>query len=88
MARCRGCGAHIVFVRTKNGAKMPCDPGHVVIKRADPLFDGDRVVATVVTDDGQTVRGVAHQEDDDPDALVVGRPPHWASCPAAGRRWR
>lgn len=41
MPFCKSCNAEIVWIRTKGGRMMPCDPK----------------VLTVVTDAGETVRG-------------------------------
>jgi len=41
MAKCRGCGAEIIWLQTEKGKPMPCDPGKV----------------TVVTEKGQVVSG-------------------------------
>lgn len=44
-ATCRGCGAHIVWIRTKAGRLNPCDPKELA----------------VVTEAGEVVRGrVSH----------------------------
>jgi len=85
MTTCKGngCGAAVVWVKTKRGKQMPCDIDRLTVKRRHPLFDKDRERATVVTDDGEVVDGVLAGTGDDPEDLVVGRRPHWASCPAA-----
>lgn len=49
---CRGCGVYIEWVKTTKGKWMPVDPALV----------------TVVTKDGDTVRGYI---------------PHWSTCPKA-----
>lgn len=40
-AKCKGCQADIVWIKTTNGKNMPCDPKKVVI----------------VTENGETVSG-------------------------------
>jgi hypothetical protein len=57
MPFCRSCNAEIVWIKTKAGKLMPLDPP----------------VLTVVTDQGETVRG---------------RESHWATCPGAGEHRR
>lgn len=54
MEQCVGCHADVVWIRTIAGKMMICNPR----------------VLTVVTDEGQTIRG---------------REPHWGSCPARDR---
>lgn len=41
MSKCRGCKADIIWVKTKAGKAMPCDPKKV----------------TIVTEEGETVQG-------------------------------
>ena len=41
MSKCKGCGAEIVWIKTKVGKAMPCDTHKVII----------------VTDEGETVAG-------------------------------
>ncbi|WP_420768732.1 hypothetical protein ACNR9V_03105 [Parageobacillus thermoglucosidasius] len=31
MAKCKGCGAEIVWIKTPNGKAMPCDPEKKVL---------------------------------------------------------
>lgn len=41
MNKCKGCGAEIVWIKTKAGKAMPCDTNKV----------------TIITDNGETVIG-------------------------------
>lgn len=41
MQKCRGCGAEIIFVQSKNGKHIPCDPK----------------LRTIVTEEGNVVKG-------------------------------
>lgn len=41
MANCRGCGAEIIWFKTKNDKSMPCDANKV----------------TIITENGETVTG-------------------------------
>lgn len=54
MSTCNGCNAEIVWVKTAGGKRMPCDPA----------------IVTVVTDQGDVVKG---------------RVPHWVTCPASSK---
>ena len=31
MSKCKGCGAEIVWIKTKSGKAMPCDTNKVII---------------------------------------------------------
>lgn len=41
MAKCKGCGAEIIWLETKNGKAMPCDEKK----------------QTIITENGETVTG-------------------------------
>ena len=41
MSKCKGCGAEIVWIKTKAGKNMPCDEKKI----------------TIVTDSGETITG-------------------------------
>jgi hypothetical protein len=76
---CKACGKPIVFITTVAGKKMPCD---AMVRAYEPDADGPD---TIITKDGQTVRGRVLAPAADGGKL--GRIPHWASCPgAAGLR--
>jgi len=74
---CKLCGADILFVRTKLGARMPLDP--------EPNSDG--TVELEEDDEGDTVAVVTgnltlfHQDS-------VRYMPHWATCPGDIERVR
>ena len=73
MAKCRYCGAEIVFVRTERGKSMPCDP---VIRsyREEP-----RGPVKILTAEGRVVS--ARLPGPDEAAHGVGHIPHFATCP-------
>lgn len=48
---CKACGKPIVFITTVAGKKMPCD---AMVRAYEPDADGPD---TIITKDGQTVRG-------------------------------
>ena len=76
---CKACGKPIVFITTVAGKKMPCD---AMVRAYEPDADGPD---TIITKDGQTVRGRVLAPAADGGKL--GRIPHWASCSgAAGLR--
>ena len=71
MARCKSCGAEIVWIKTKLGRSMPCDE-KLLPYREDPN-GGD----FVITDRGETIRCTLQFE-----GLPTGlaRKSHWATC--------
>lgn len=76
MARCRGCGANIEWIRTRAGKNMPVDPAPVFV-----ITGTGR--GTFITDDGDTITGSASQENSG--GAQVGFISHFATCLAAGR---
>ena len=73
MARCRSCGAEIVWVLMKSGNSMPCNPALV------PFWAKLKGKGKVVTQDGDLVSREFEGSMDD--MTNVGRIPHWATCP-------
>ena len=75
MAKCRGCGASIVWLQTANGKMMPCDPTPV------PYWEKEKATGKIVTKDGRIVscefHGVFGEQ------TGVGYIPHFATCPNA-----
>lgn len=51
MSKCRSCNAEIIWIETKSGKMMPCDP--------TPLADGEGVLGKVV-DDGSGTLYISH----------------------------
>ena len=71
---CRSCAARIVFIKTRAGKSMPCDPAPVRY-RLNPesstkvvTMAGDVVSCEIVTDQGE--------------ADGTGYTPHWSTCNA------
>ena len=73
MARCRSCGAEIIWVKTRAGRDMPCDPGLI------PFWAKLKAKDKVVTQEGDVVSCLL--EGDPQEITGVGRVPHWATCP-------
>ena len=76
MARCRGCGAEIDWIRTRAGKNMPVDPEPVFVA----VNDGSDVF---VTDEGEVIHGRKVPANDD--SAGVAFVSHWATCPVAGQ---
>lgn len=80
MAKCKGCGAEIVWVKTHAGKSMPCDP------QVFDIVEDPKCKTIYVTEGGRTVRGFASGNGQITlDILPTGRGrvAHWATCPAA-----
>ena len=77
MSKCKACGAGIIFIRTKAGKFMPCNPHGV------PFWKNDDGKETVITKDGETVR--CDFKGDPNNVTDIGYLPHWVSCPAADK---
>ena len=73
MAKCRSCGAEIVWMQMRSGASMPCDPALV------PFWAKLKGKGKIVTQDGDLVS--CEFEGPMDDMTNVGRIPHWATCP-------
>ncbi len=73
MAKCRSCGAEIVWVLMKSGNSMPCDPALV------PFWAKFHGKGKVVTQEGDVVS--CEFEGPLDDMTNVGYIPHWATCP-------
>ena len=79
--KCKACGAPIIWVKTKDGKHVPCNPEEIEI---DPA--GAKTMC-VVTDDGGLEWGSPVNRDSLflPDRTVTGRVSHFATCPAANK---
>ena len=76
MARCKKCGAPIVWVKTPDNRWMPCDEGLVEYHAGStPGFED-----YVVNDKGEVIQ-CTFDFQCDPDGLA--RFPHWKTCPFA-----
>ena len=73
MAKCKACGANIIWLQLKSGKIEPCDPQRIPYK-TDP--EGKLVL---VTPEGKIARGNI-----DLDSDSFGYQSHFATCPAAG----
>lgn len=77
MAKCRGCGANIVFIKLSTGKSTPCN-ANMVLYKEDP-----HGVERVITPNGENIRCTL-------DATIknasgYGYKPHWGDCPAADK---
>lgn len=76
MATCRLCGAEIRWIRTKGGAKMPCNPEKVYYRLNGSLNE------RIVTSKGEviTCRTMNPHTDNIRQADGWGYVPHFATC--------
>lgn len=77
MAKCRSCGAEIIWVKLASGKSMPCDAESVTYWADDK---GDDMV---VTPNGEVVR--ARLSGEASEATGIGYISHFATCPNADR---
>lgn len=77
MARCKGCGAEILWIKTAGGKSIPCDPALVRYKEA-PGAKGK-----IVTAGGTVVSAELNVPADE--ATGIGHISHWATCPVANK---
>jgi hypothetical protein len=94
MARCKTCGAEIIFIKTPSGRYMPCNPAKCEYVRNDATGK-----ATIITLTGETVRADCPPQipqikpnDTISDITIThieaGYVPHWATCPTASEHRR
>ncbi len=75
MAKCKSCGAEIIWVKTAGGNRMPCDPDLIV------YWERSGATGKIVTPNGSVL---SCDFDGDPQtATGIGYVPHWATCPYA-----
>ncbi len=86
--QCRGCHAIIRWVKTRAGRPMPVDPERL----EEWLVEEEQVVLstnetpnlrwiTLVTLEGDTVKGIQGSVITPGARRVLGYIPHWVSCP-------
>lgn len=76
-AKCKACGADLVFIPTKAGRVMPCDAQKIPYRDAwGERVKGDTL--KLITEDGMLTYGVL-----DFDSDKIGYQSHFATCPAA-----
>lgn len=76
MAKCKACGAEIVWLKLKSGKMHPCDAEGVFYK---PNGGPDRII----THEGEVVSGTIVEHPKDTMLLLHGWSSHFATCPFA-----
>ena len=74
MAKCKACGAPIIFIRTQGGKKMPCDPEQRM------YWQRKGAKEKIVTPNGEVINCALDGETIN-NATGIGYVPHWATCP-------
>ena len=73
MAKCKACGAEIIWIEMKTGKNMPCNAQKIPYKNTFPKGN-----LLLITPDGRLARGELDLNSDD-----YGYESHFATCPAA-----
>lgn len=81
MGKCKGCGREIIWIMTRSGKAMPCDPEPVPCWKVSKemsnakeklvLGNGDVISCSL-----EKIPGIN---------VSFGYVPHWSTCPAAGQ---
>ena len=79
MAKCKSCGAPVVWRETPRGKWLPLDEGMIPYKADTKGTD------VLVNDSGEVIR-CRLSFDGAPDGMA--RMPHWATCPNADKHRR
>ena len=77
MAKCKGCGAEIIWIKTNTGKSMPCDPAMVT------YWEKPKALGKVVTPNGEILSCVFEGELEK--ATGAGYISHFSTCPKADR---
>lgn len=78
MGRCRSCGQLVVWIRTRGGKNMPCDPQMLTYRQS--ATGKERIVTTA----GDVVSAEV-VESGAADSTGIGYISHFATCPNAAR---
>ena len=83
LAQCRGCQAAVVWVHMRESGKaMPCDPD-VLTEWLDETAGKAASTRTLITSDGVAITGRRGTAIEPGTREVIGRVPHWVTCPQA-----
>lgn len=76
MAKCRGCGAEIIWIMSSSGKLIPCDPELV------RYWQKPKAKGKIVTPIGEVLSCEFEGEQDE--ATGYGYVSHFSTCPQAG----
>lgn len=74
MAKCKACGARIMWIPTEKGGMMPCDPKPI------PYKEDQAGNLTLITSEGKVIKAKA-----DATSESKGFVSHFATCPEADK---
>ena len=77
MSKCRSCNADIIWLKTKTGKHIPCNP--VLVK----YWQKHGGTKKIVTPDGDVISCETEPGLFDRTADGSGYIPHWSTCPKA-----
>ena len=77
MAKCRGCGAEIIWIKLKSGKLIPCNPKPVYIENGSAK-------EVIITTDGRVSNGRQEYVKSNNPAIIRGYVSHFATCPMSG----
>jgi len=77
MAKCRSCGAEIIWIKTSAGKMMPCNPIGV------RYWEQPKAKGKIITPNGEVLSCVF--EGDERKATGIGYAPHWSTCKSASQ---
>jgi len=80
MAKCKSCGAEIVWIKTSASKSMPCDAQQVL------YWEKPKAKGKIVTRNGEVISCVF--EGDLDKATGIGYIPHWGTCSSAASHKR
>lgn len=80
MAKCKSCGAEIIWVKMRSGKSAPCNPEPIHYRK---LVHGIENMLILVTPEGDVTPGQAWEDSD-----LFGYISHFATCPYANRHRR
>lgn len=80
MAKCRSCGAEIIWIKMTSGKNMPVDAKPITYRIAIPGATGTQ---KLITQDGRVVSCFF-----DPGSGLKGYTSHFATCPNANQHRR
>ena len=77
MSICKECGAHIDWIRMRDGKTVPVDETPVFVIEGGGM-------ETFVIDEGDVITGRKASAEEENRELPVAYVPHWATCRKAG----
>ena len=73
--QCRGCGCRVLWIRTKAGKNMPCNPTLINYRKESGGKE------KIVTQEGEVVSGITGVDQEEADG--IGYISHFATCTQA-----